>query len=399
MTALTTCASLLLCMVIQRATPSSFELLDVESVGGRPVNRYRTLELGERPVKPVAWEAEAPAGVRYGLAIVGANADSSIAVAWDPLAEALWLDADGDRRFARSERHEIKAGAVIAVRASIRPSSETTGLPTTISRVLLLRSGLFGTGPRYTVRGAMKGTLDLGGRSLAALLIDANVDGCFNAGGRDQVWVDLDGDGGFDPATEQFPLGAPIVFGATSYTVASDAWARSVLAHQRDTRRGRLRLSLGTAVRKGAFVGLSASLVSNTGELLIVEKLDEPVEAFVGRYRIASLELQLSDETRRVWKYHFGGGRGAQIRVSPNEEARADLLKGLAFLVTASDREGVTGGNEVDATPHLRLDPGLYLTNCTTRMGQLQQEQGRSAEIVLKSSQGVTLDRAISGFL
>ena len=45
------------------------------------------------------------------------------------------------------------------------------------------------------------------GRGLAAVLTDGDADGCFDGAGADRVWIDLDGDGKFDPLTEQFPLG------------------------------------------------------------------------------------------------------------------------------------------------------------------------------------------------
>src|SRR5437899_661741 len=80
--------------------------------------------------------------------------------------------------------------------------------------------------------------LELNGKVVRTLLIDGNADGCFDAAGTDRVWVDLDGDGRFDPVAEQFPLGTPIPVGKTSYTVASDPWAHSVAAHERDTRLG-----------------------------------------------------------------------------------------------------------------------------------------------------------------
>ncbi|MEJ7636742.1 MAG: hypothetical protein WKF75_01830 [Singulisphaera sp.] len=47
--------------------PSAFALLDVEAVEGRPVNRYRALELGVVPVRPIEWEVSSPEGVSHGL--------------------------------------------------------------------------------------------------------------------------------------------------------------------------------------------------------------------------------------------------------------------------------------------------------------------------------------------
>ena len=196
------------------------------------------LELGETPVRPVTWEVAPPRGVRHGLVPVGPHTDSALAVAWDPEASSLWLDADGDRRFARDERHEVKPGATVAIPVTIAGADPAR-------RTILVRPGLLGGGPRYTVRGGMAGELELGGKAVRAAPDRWERRRLLRRRGTDRVWVDLDGDGRFDPVAEQFPLGTPIPVGKTSYTVASDPWARSVSAHERDTRLGRLRLSLG----------------------------------------------------------------------------------------------------------------------------------------------------------
>jgi hypothetical protein len=382
---------LMVLAVAGQPAASAFKLLDVETVEGRPVNRYRALEFGETPVRPVTWEVAPPRGVRHGLVPVGPHTDSALAVAWDPETSALWLDANGNRRLTRDERHEVKPGAAVAIPLTIAGADPAR-------RTILVRPGLLGGGPRYTVRGGMAGELEVGGKPVRTLLIDGNADGCFDAAGKDRVWVDLDGDGRFDPVAEQFPLGTPIPVGRTSYTVASDPWAQSVAAHERDTRLGRLRLGLGSRTPSGKVVELSANLVSKTGELVTVQALDAPTEAPVGRYRVAGLTLQLLDASGRIWSYTFSGGSGVTIDVAPGGETRADLLDGLTLDVTAAVHGGTRPGDDVDATPHLQLASGLYLANCTTRLGDVAREQERSAGIVLKGPDGAPLDRAVSGF-
>src|SRR5690349_18971381 len=108
-----------LLLILAALPPSTFELLDVESVAGRPVNRYRLLEFSREPVRPIRWEVPPPPEVRYGLVPVGTDVESSLAVAWDSEAPAIWLDSDGDGQLKRSERHELRSGDSLAVTASI----------------------------------------------------------------------------------------------------------------------------------------------------------------------------------------------------------------------------------------------------------------------------------------
>ncbi len=382
---------IVLVLAAQAAPPSSFVLLDVERVEGRPAGRYRALELGAAPVRPVAWEDAAPAGVRHGLLPVGTHTDAALAVAWDAATGALWVDADGNRRLARDERHELKPDAPLAIPVTIAGAGPDR-------RTVLVRPGLLGGAPRYTVRGVMEGGLVLGGKAVRTLLVDENADGAFDAAGTDRAWVDLDGNGRFDPVAEQFPIGTPIPVGATSYTIASDPWARSVAAHERDPRLGRLTLGLGGLSPAGRVVAIVANLVSQTGELVNIQAIDVPTEAPVGRYRVAALTLKLGDESGRVWSYTFSGGRSGAIDVTPGGEARADLLAGLALDVTAALHGDAGPGDEVDATPHLQLPSGLYLANCTTRAETAAIDQARTASILLVGPDGAPLDRVVSGF-
>lgn len=379
-------------------SPSEFEFRDVESVETRPVNRHRALELSDRPVRPIAWETAAPAGIQHGLVPVGPHVDSALAFAWDPAHSILWLDADGDRRFTRSERFELGSKNPLEVPATIALRAGSSGKAHRLRRTLLFRPGLLGSGLRYTVRGAVLGAVDLGGRATPAMLTDGNADGGFDAAGVDRVWLDLDRDARFDPVSEQFLLGVPVVVGANTFTVSSDFMARTVAAHERDPRVGTIRLALGEARRGPSLVALSATLVSETGDLLVIEKLDEPKEAHVGRYRVSAIAIELADESGRLWSYSFRGGREATIRVGPDAESRADLLHGLAMEVTVDAPGEVRPDDEVNVTPHLRFPSGLYLANCVTRRGPSGRDEERGAEIVLRSPSNAPLNRVVSGF-
>jgi hypothetical protein len=379
--------------------PQAFAFVDADVVEGRSVNRYRPLETGDRPVRPVSWEAPPPEGVRFGLVPIGHDPGARPAFAWDAPSSSIWIDADRDGRLSRAERHEVQAGPAAAVPVTI---AGPEGAPA-LRRTILVRPGLLGAGPRFTVRGAMTGTLDLGGRSVRAVLTDGDADGGFGAAGADRVWLDLDADGQFDPASEQFPLGTPIAADGTSYIVASDPWAQSVVCRARDGRRGRVRLALGpgglTLPGGGRVQRFEADLVGETGEPVTVTALDAVAEAPVDRYRITAVALRASDAAGRVWKYTFGGGRRRAVTVEPNAEARLDLLSELAFKVSLAPTADVRPGDEVAVTPHLDFAAGLYLTNCGIERNGDWRDEERTAAIVLTSPSGKTLDRASSGFL
>lgn len=385
------CSGLVILALSAQPKPASFSLLDVETVDGRPVNFYKPLELADEPIRPVKWR-EPPGGERhYSLLRLGPDPDTALDIAWSPESSSLWIDADRDRTFAPDERLVVKPGTSQTVSVTIPGANPPL-------RTLLFRPGLLGGAPRYCVRGAMSGSLLLGTRAYPALLLDGDADGAFDAPSLDRVCLDLDEDGHFDPVSEQFPLGTPVRLGSTSYTVSSDPWARSVSAHERDTRLGRILLTLGGPAWEARVLHFSANLVSRTGELVSVSELDTPTEAHVGLYRVVNWSLELADNSGRIWQYEFLGSSPESLEVTPNGEARISLLDGLDFNVNATLLTDIHPGDDVYTTPHLDLGSGLYLSRCSSRLANAVRGQDRTALIDLKSPSGARLDRAVSGF-
>src|SRR5262249_49959015 len=157
-------------------------------------------------------------------------------------------------------------------------------------------------------RGYTAGKLRLGGREYAAALTDGDADGCFDSAGEDRVWVDLNGDGGFDPLTEQFPLGTPVATGDGLYLIRPHPSGTEGRVRARGGATGRLRptvpLQPGAAVRE-----LEANLVSEFGELATVRAVGTAVELPAGKYRVEGLTLWVADAAGRVWMFRFRGQR------------------------------------------------------------------------------------------
>src|SRR5438477_4820744 len=97
-----------------------------------------------------------------------------------------------------------------------------------------------GDGLAWAVRGYTTGTVTLAGRRVAAVLTDGDADGCFDGAGADRVRLDLDGDGAFDPLTEQFPLGTAITAGGTAVLVRPRPDGLGVTARERPSETGTL---------------------------------------------------------------------------------------------------------------------------------------------------------------
>src|SRR5207302_467494 len=127
----------------------------------------------------------------------------------------------------------------------------------------------------------------------------------FDGFGVDRVWIDLNGDGAFDPLTEQFPLGTPITIGGERILIRPDATGTEVRVQPRGSDQGRLKPAL--VLMPGAVLrSIEASFVNEFGEQAVLRSLD-PAVVPAGRYRIGTLRLKVADAAGQLWAYDFHG--------------------------------------------------------------------------------------------
>jgi hypothetical protein len=201
----------LLAVGLLAPSPGGWNFVDESTREGRSVVTFRTVELADSPSRPLHPDDRPPAGSRYGSVALGPGGRQRLGVVWHPDTGTLWFDADGDGRYAAAERHALGTKPLEAKVAV--PFGDGPKRP----RVVMIRRRADGLA--WAVRGYTVGTVNLDGKTVAAMLTDGDADGCFDGAGTDRVWLDLDGDGAFDPLTEQFPLGTVISAGGTAVLV------------------------------------------------------------------------------------------------------------------------------------------------------------------------------------
>lgn len=379
------------------AAPVAFEFHDAVVHQGQPMVHYRPIEFREEPVQPLAGDYSPTPGAFYGQLPVGPKPETAIAVVWLPKAKegpTLWLDADGDGRLVASER-QVMAAKELELSASIKVRVEPEVKQ--VERAFVFRRPTFGTGLRYAVRGYATGRLKLGSEEHSVLLVDGNADGCLDSVGKDRVWIDLNGDGRFEGLTEQFPLGKPLTKAGLVYVIRSDPLAAAVTANLRLAGEGKLRLTLPAGRKAAKF---SAELISDLGELVTVEKLDEAVPVPHGQYRVSWLKFQLGGEDGQPWHYTFSSHRHKYFAVSLGQEATIPLLGKVVMQVNCDLKQGKARPSET-ITARLEVvaeDAGLTLTSCTRGGEERQNAAESSAEILLKAADGKLVSRGMSGF-
>jgi hypothetical protein len=247
----------------------------------------------------------------------------------------------------------------------------------------------------WAVRGYTVGTVEVGGRTVAAMLTDGDADGCFDAAGADRVWLDLDGDGQFDPLTEQFPLGTAVPVGGTAVLIVPQPDGLAVRIRDRPNETGALVVRIGSSARVEE---VAARYVSEFGELVVVREADRPIAVPVGKYRVESVRLRLAGVDNEVWLYEFAGsGRGHDVEVARGRETAHEPLAGLKVSVTHDAEAGARPGASVLAMPDVTAG-GLYLTKCEVGTQLVVSGREAAAIIELIGPGGDALDRASSGF-
>lgn len=369
--------------------PGDWKFVDEAARAGRSVVTYRTVELADAPTSPLHADDKPPAGAKFGSVGLGPGGRQRLAVVWHAGSNTLWFDADGDGRFAPGERHTL-GDQPLEAKVSI-----SFGDPGRQDRTVLLRKR--GDGVAWAVRGYTAGTVTVGGKAVAAFLTDGDADGCFDGAGADRVWLDLDGDGRFDPLSEQFLLGHAITTAGGAVLVNPRPNGLAVQARERPTETGTLRVEVAR-LPMAEVVELSASYVSEFGELVVVKQAGKGVALPAGKYRVDSVRLKLAAPDGKVWLYAFSSSsRTPTVEVTKGKELVHDLLAGLKVTVNFDARDGVAAGAAVQVQPDV-VAGSLYMTRC--EVGERFADHGREvgAEIRLTEPGSVVLDQCESWF-
>jgi hypothetical protein len=382
----------LLLSVLLAAPPegqSEWKFVDEATLAGRSVLTYRTVELADTPTRPLHADDKPPIGSKFGSIGVGQGGRQRLDIVWHSGTSTLWFDANGDGRFAAEERHTLGDKTL---EAKIDIAFGEGGKQ---QRTVLIRKR--NDGIAWAIRGYTTGKVTIGGKVVLAALTDGDADGCFDGAGKDRIWLDLDGDGKFDPLTEQFPLGTAITADGTALLVQPRPDGLGVQVRERPKENGALRVQV-PQVAKAEVVELTAHYISEFGELIVVKETDKSQSLPAGKYRVDSVQLALADIDGKVWRYSFySSSREYGIKVEKGKETVHQLLSDPKVEVSFDAKGGVRAGEVVMVQADI-LAGGLYLSRCEVTSKNLSYEREVFAEIKLTEPGSLVLDQCKSEF-
>jgi hypothetical protein len=140
-------------------------------------------------------------------------------------------------------------------------------------------------------------------------------------------------------------------------------------------------------------------LVSDLGELVCVDRLDEAIPVPFGEYQLSSLRLDVSDSSGKSWTYSFYGERTRNYSVPANGEIVIRILSQLKMdIAVPMEKPAASPGQTISIQPKLLADGSLYLSRCTVGNDADGQQMEGSTEILLLGTDGKTVIRGVTGF-
>ncbi len=178
-------------------------------------------EKPEELIEKVAYRGD-PARRRYARIRFGSPSSTRVTVVVDTSASGeVDLYADADRNLKIDDRDRVAAASSAdgprrerIWRLRLGVALVENGSVRTVPRAVVFRLGASGQTLGYAAAGFLEGNIMLGGHekkadtaqpthTLAARRVDGDGNGLL-ADAQDRIWIDLNGDGRFDPGSEQF---------------------------------------------------------------------------------------------------------------------------------------------------------------------------------------------------
>lgn len=337
----------------------------------------------------------------FGQFFFGSNDSTSIAAVVDRLGEGdrdfdLYLDLNRDRIIDADEQVEGDGRIwFVELEAEVNSAGDVDRHP----RKVAIRRMSGGDG--FTVRtvGGFEGPVKLTGKTVASRRIDGDGNGLF-ADPKDQLWIDLNQDGEWDPIAERFPFQTMLNIDGRRFAVRGDRLGQRLSLEQVEGE-GLVQVQFALEDSTAKVTQLSVSLYGDDGASFTIasgNKLTLPV----GKYMVGSFSVVVADaESRQPWYFSFShsGRKSEQVwySIEKGQETSIELPGEFEFYLHGEKR--VTAGKPYQSQPVLRTADGLYITASgrgkPTRDGQ---HHGNPARLVARDANSNAFSNCISGF-
>lgn len=385
--------------------------------------KYVSTEAGDpfdhTPPRAVPLAPKVPEGVterakyrgerrRYGQIRFGGSSSRRVAVVVDetgPKQYDLYVDINRNRIIEDRER---MTGVERTWRFPLSVEHVDGGQVRQIPRGVEFRIGASGRTLGFSATGYFAGNVEIAGKSLAARRQDGDGDGLLT-GLQDRIWIDLDGDGRWNPIDEQFLFTTILSIRQNRYIVRSDTEGVGIsLAPLEGTGTAAIVVPVKQRESKLPLVAIETTLIGRDGS--IVSLAGDRSEALVpvGSYRVGNLTLTLADPAGGpTWSYVFSengrkGGAERWYDVPKDGKVEIDPIGAVTLEFESPDNPVAftcKPGEDLRVEPRMYTGDGLLIV--TVYRGSTTNpfsDDGPWARVALATSDGQTLFETRSGF-
>ena len=249
------------------------------------------------------------------------------------------------------------------------------GLPEHRDRQLLFRTSL--KGARFSIKtvGGYLSRSQFGNQKFDVWRMDSDANGLY-ADAEDELWIDLDRDGEWNPISERFLFCSAIKVNDQRFAVRADQVGEKIEFVEIEGE-GELHLDLGT-VDGAVITSLRASLFGDDGSAHSVadtEKIILPV----GKYMVGQISLRLEDGKKRPWEFSFAHS-GKLTNKCWVDVTRAGVVvmepfAGMELGIKSADK--CAAGEKLSVRPTVKTESNLYITGS---IGGQRKRLGRETD-------------------
>jgi hypothetical protein len=432
--------------IVQSSSPAAAAWRFVLPAAGEPFEHapFRALVLSrEKPedlIEVASYRGD-PARRRYAQIRFGSPGSIRVTVVLDELGAGevdLYVDTDRNRKI--EDRNRVFAREPGAVHGDGLQSGASAGreriwqLPLSVAMVdkddtqmiprnVIFRLGKSGLTLGYAASGYLAGDVKLEdsgennrsasvphnpnpARTMAARRVDGDGNGLL-ADSQDRLWLDLNGDGQFDPAAEQFLFATVLNLEGARYVVRSDELGTR-LSFEPLAGVGSIRLawrgSGGSSTVDSSSVELHATALGRDGSVFGLSGTEQATVP-VGEYRLGTVTVAIGDPGGgRRWSFVFSDN-GAKAdpkwyKVEKDARLTIDPIGTPSFEIKViEDHKAIKSGEEIAVQTAMYTGDGL-LINVGYRGAPVSPalQESLGARIALTSAAGQPLATAHSGF-
>jgi hypothetical protein len=341
---------------------------------------------------------------KYALVRYGTPNSTRVTVVVDERADGefdLFVDRNRNRVI---EPKDLVAGSGNLRKTALASEVVRDDVAEHIPRQVVFRRSATSGGLSFASTGYLSGDVELAGRKVAVRRVDGDGNGFF-ADSRDRLWIDLDGNGVWDPFAEQFPMAPMLKINGQRLAVRSDAiGARLTL--EPITGVGMIGLKLGVLPQGTQILELELMLIGEDGSAFTVRNGDEGVEVPVGRYAANSLSLSVQGSGEPLpWNFVFSREASPEEQhwhaVARDALVEVDPIGTLNLKFEFPNGKGkVVPGKVLSVAPRLYTHEGLLINSCGIGRddGRSGHGSGPGADVRLVSAGGESISSDRSGF-